>query len=77
MTMRISFSGKGADIKGSIKYEGNTTFIQSCLASVITEVAAKYQVTPDRVLQDIWQVIQLENQSQEKQNEQEERREAP
>jgi len=60
--LRISFSEKD-HIKGSIKLEGDTTFIMSCMASVVEKMADAYNTTPDRVLQDIWRQIQIERKS--------------
>lgn len=59
-TMRISFTEKDDLLKGSIGFSGDTSFIQSCLAEIVVKVAEKYGVSPDKVLQDVWQVILTE-----------------
>lgn len=58
--MRISFTEKDGLLKGSIGFNGDTSFIQSCLAEVVVKVAEKYGTSADKVLEDIWQVILTE-----------------
>lgn len=58
--LRISFSENHENIKGSIKLEGDTTFIMSCMASVVEHIAKAYDVPEHRVLEDIWKTIREE-----------------
>jgi len=64
--LRISLTEKDTTIKGSIKLEGSTSFIQSCLAEVVNKTAHAYKCTPERVLQDIWFTICKEKEADEK-----------
>ena len=60
--LRISFSEKDV-IKGSIKLEGDTTFVFSCMVSVVEHLAKAYDQTPDRILQEIWHTYQKEQEA--------------
>lgn len=59
---RASFTEKGDAIKGTIQAQGDTTFLQSCLAEIIIRMAEIYQTTPKHVLVDVWHVIEEEEQ---------------
>ena len=63
--VRISLTEKNGLTKGIIKLEGSTSFIQSCLAEVVTKTAHAYSCTPERVLQDIYHVICKEKEANE------------
>jgi len=63
--IRISLTQPDTIIKGSIKIEGSTSFVQSCLAEVIVKTAHAYKCSPERVLQDIYHVICKEKEADE------------
>lgn len=57
MKLRITLTQLRDEIKGTIETPGDAAFVLDCLALVIEHTAAKFEVTPDVVVRDLYSIV--------------------
>ena len=57
MKMRITITQQRDEIKGTIETPGDPAFVLDCLALIVEHMAAKFEVTSDAVVRDLYSIV--------------------